>query len=80
MKFYKFKSLIKIRKLYLTAIHCDFYAITFYKNGMYHNPKNAAYIAFDGYKQFILNDKPYGDQANFTKFSWRRFVKLQAFL
>jgi len=54
--------------------------IVFYKNGMLHNAKNAAYNNNSGYKAFYLNGKYYGDLNDFTKKSWRRFVKMQAFL
>mgnify|MGYP007071561290 FL=1 len=65
----------------LTAILLDYYnAVLFYKNGKENNTKNASYIAKSGYKQFCLNDEDYGDQTNFTKQSWRRFVKMQVFL
>jgi hypothetical protein len=42
--------------------------------------KNAAYINYNGYQQFHLNGKLYGDSYTFDKESWRKFVKLQAFL
>jgi hypothetical protein len=64
----------------LTAIYYNSFAIKFFKNGKENNTKNASYIAKSGYKQFYLNDKCYGDDEDFTKESWRRFVKLQAFL
>jgi hypothetical protein len=63
----------------LTAIHCDSIAIRFFKNGIKNNNKNASYISNSG-KVFWLNNKSYGYGNNFTKESWRRFVKLQAFL
>jgi hypothetical protein len=44
------------------------------------NNKNAAIIYCSSYKEFSLNDKKYGNENTFTKQSWRRFVKLQAFL
>jgi hypothetical protein len=71
---------IKFSKL--TCIHFDEQnkAIVFYKNGNYHNTKNAAYICFNRYKSFSLNNKCYGYEDNFTKLSWRKFTKLQAFL
>jgi hypothetical protein len=80
MKFYKSKNLYKIRKLSLTAIYDNFYYVQFFKNGKNDNAKNAAYIDDSGYKEFYLNGKLYGDEDDFTKESWRRFVKLQAFL
>ena len=64
----------------LTAIHSDYCGIRFFKNGLYHNTKNVAYIRFDGHKSFSLNGKYYGDQNYFTKKSWRRFVKMKVFL
>ena len=71
----------KIRNNKLNAILLDYYnAVLFYKNGKENNTKNASYIAKSGYKQFCLNDKDYGTNNDFTKESWRRFVKLQAFL
>ena len=63
----------------LTAIHSDYCGIRFFKNGLYHNTKNADYIDNYGYKDFSLNNKSYGDEDDFTKESWRRFVKLQVF-
>jgi hypothetical protein len=85
MKFYKEKKYYKYYtfKIYdykLTAIYCDSAVVIFYKNGSEHNSKNASNIDFYGYKQFCLNGKFYGDKYNFTKQSWRKFVKLQAFL
>lgn len=52
----------------------------FFKDGMYHNNKNAAIIYYSGYKEFYLNNKHYGNQNKFTKHLWRKFSKLQAFL
>ena len=88
---FKFKSLILINdKIMINiilnkkdAIYYTFvynHHIVFYKNGMLHNAKNAAYINDLGYKQFVLNDECYGNNNDFTKKSWRRFVKMQAFL
>ena len=70
----------KIEDYKLAAIYYDYYNVIFYKNGKTHNTKNVAYIRRDGYKTFCLNDKYFGDQNDFTKHSWRKFVKLQAFL
>jgi hypothetical protein len=53
--------------------------VYFFKNGKFHNTKNAAYIEINGYKQFFINGHCYGYN-DFTKKSWRRFVKLKAFL
>ncbi len=84
MKFYKDKKKLfnfnKIKDNKLDAIIYFSKSIWFYKNGEEHNSKNATYIRRDGYKEFYLNNKYYGDNNKFTKFSWRRFVKLQAFL
>ena len=83
MKFYKYKSskkyldIIIVNKL--NAIYLDRGIILFYRNGIVHNAKNAAYIMFKN-KSFCLNAKHYGYEDDFTKESWRRFVKLQVFL
>ncbi len=53
--------------------------VYFFKNGDYHNYKNAAYIEINGYKQFFINDHCYGYN-DFTKETWRRFVKMQILL
>jgi hypothetical protein len=79
MKFYKSKDLSEMAKFHLTAIYDNYYYVHFFKNGKRHNSKNAAFI--DGiYKQFFLNGQSYGYECYFNKQSWRRFVKLQAFL
>ena len=83
MKFYNDKKFdfyrIKILKNNLTSIcHNDAY-ICFFKNGEAHNYKNACYINILGLKQFCLNNMSYGYNNDFTKKSWRRFVKLQVF-
>ena len=84
MKFYKEKNdcnfWSKILDNKLSSIYFNTFFITFYKNGKRNNNKNAAYIENNGYKEFLLNDKYYGDETNFTKQSWRKFVKLQTFL
>jgi hypothetical protein len=90
MKFYtenksdiNYRDKIRVNKLtavYFYKYSNENYYVQFFKNGEYHNIKNSAYIRFDGYKDFSLNGKFYGYQTNFTKESWRRFVKLQAFL
>ena len=85
MKFYKYKhfeNYLNIIFYYkLNAIYSyQSGTLAFYKNGQLHNAKNAAYIAFNGYKQFILNDKYYDSKNKFTKESWRRFVKMQIFI
>jgi hypothetical protein len=69
----------KIKNNNLTCVYYDNIAIRFFKNGKYNNTKNAAYITYDGYKEFFINNICYGDN-NFTKHSWRKFAKLQAFL
>ncbi len=85
MKFYRDKKNTyywhKIYSNNLTAIYSrDF--IMFFKNGIKHNTKNAVYISDYKYiyKEFYLNDKCYGYNDDFTKKSWRKFVKLKAFL
>jgi hypothetical protein len=85
MKFYKdnyrnkYIYWCKIKDNKLTAIYYDSIAVRFFKNGNHHNTKNAAYIN-NGYKEFLLNDKFYDKNKDVTKQSWRRFVKLQAFI
>ena len=54
-------------------------SIIFYKNGKQHNPRNASYID-NIIKAFYLNGNFYGYKNDFTKESWRKFVKLQVFL
>jgi hypothetical protein len=88
MKFYKEnKNNVyywnKIKNNKLSCIYCDYIAVDFYKNGKYNNTKNAAINWSNwsnGYKEFYLNNKIYGNQNNFTKSSWRKFVKLKTFL
>jgi hypothetical protein len=87
MKFYKdnrysyFYYYNKIITNKLNAIYFDSFTITFFKNAVFHSFKNASYIKYDGYyKDFYLNGIFYGDHNKFTKKSWRRFCKLQAFL
>ena len=63
-----------------TMVCHDYPFILFYKNGLKHNIKNAAYIALNQSKDFYLNGICYGNNIDFTKQSWRRFVKLQTFL
>ncbi len=64
----------------LTCIYCNSTDTSFYKNGLCHNNENAAYLYYNRYKEFRLNGKYYGNSNEFTKLSWRRFVKMQAFL
>ena len=84
MKFFKFVKttnyLNEIRFNNLTAIYDNYYNVIFYKNGKRHNSKNTSYISKNGRKEFCLNAIYYGSEEDFTKKSWRRFVKLQAFL
>jgi hypothetical protein len=87
MKFYRDRDenkkfcyyyLDKVESNKLTAICIDFVnIIRFLKNGRRYNDRNSAYIEPNRFKIFYLNGKIYGD---FTKESWRRFVKLQVFL
>ena len=64
----------------LTYIYCDRFSINFFKNGLWHNNKNAAFIKYNGYKEFSLNGEIYDYENKFNKSSWRRFVKMQVFL
>jgi hypothetical protein len=83
MKFYRDKQSwdywVKITNNKLNAIYFDI-GTWFFKNGKLNNAKNAAYNQNDEYKEFTLNDECYGDETNFTKQSWRKFARLQAFL
>jgi len=84
MKFYKEDSVNffywdKIKNNKLTVIYFS-HNIWFFKNGKMYNNKNASFIRSDGYKIFSLNGKTYGYKNDFTKQSWRKFVKLQIFL
>jgi hypothetical protein len=82
MKFYRDRNFyywVKIVDHELTAIHCE-KGVRFVKNGNFHNNKNAAFIYYSGVKYFYLNEKGYGDHNNFTKKSWRKFVKLITFI
>jgi hypothetical protein len=84
MKFYRYvKSSKYLNKIYsnnLTCIYYNDYIIAFFKNGNYHNSKNATFIRNDSYKEFWFNNKRYGIQKDFSKQTWRRFVKLKIFL
>jgi hypothetical protein len=84
MKFYKGSNRTYywnfIIKNSLTAIYECSDQINFFKNAENHNIKNAAYIYDYQCKQFYLNGKLYGNEDDFTKQSWRKFVKLQVFL
>ncbi len=70
----------KIKDNKITAIYYNGFVVRFYKNGIWHNNKNAAVIHNNGIKFFYLNDSFYGNEYDFTKKSWRRFVKLKAFI
>ncbi len=61
----------------LNAVYGNKINVQFHKNGKYSNNNNAAIIFWNGYKQFYIKNKHYGDY--FDKQSWRKFVKLQAF-
>ena len=84
MKFYKINYISYFNKknsaifntLNIQSIPC----VRFIKNGKHHNPKNASFILYNKSKSFYLNSKYYGYENKFNKQSWRRFVKLQAFL
>ncbi len=84
MKFYRDKYSYfydcKIWENKLAAIYCRVNIVIFFKNGIWHNNKNASYIHCGKFKNFYLNTKYYGNQKDFTKQSWRRFCKLQVFL
>jgi hypothetical protein len=85
MKFYKYKFdlgyLNKIICNKLSAIYNYNNGYTeFYKKGGLHNYNNASYTHDTGYKAFHLNGIYYGNTSYFNKKSWRKFVKLQAFL
>jgi hypothetical protein len=84
MKFYRDNNnwyfYDKIRDINLSAIYSQYSFITFFTNGKRHNNKNAASIGNTGFKEFSLNGKLYGNQNDFTKKSWRKFVKLKCFL
>jgi hypothetical protein len=82
MKFYRYNTSVIEANIYnnkLTCIHSNNIGVAFYKNGFIHNTKNAADV--DGkYKQFCLNAKHYGYEDKFNKQSWRKSIKLVAFL
>ena len=83
MKFYRYVNSFnywdRIKINNLTAIYKERECIAFYKNGSPHNIKNATYINDNKNKSFYLNNKCYGNQDNFTKHLWRKFVKMQVF-
>ena len=84
MKFYRedknnYEYWNKIIRNKLNAIyHSE--SVWFFKSGKHHNFKNASYFNYNGYKEFSLNGKLYGYENDFTKKSWRKFVKIQVFL
>ena len=86
MKFYKYVIFANyLNKIYDNKLSAIFYydftkAVSFFKNGEPHNYKNASYTSTYGTKQFYLNNKYCGENADFNKHSWRKFVKLQTFL
>jgi hypothetical protein len=85
MRFYKYNQLgnyLNIISYYkLNAIYSyQSGAVAFFKNAKAHSYKNASYIRRDGYKEFWLNGNFNGNHNEFTKKSWRKFVKLQLFL
>ena len=86
MKFYKYNNYHYAHyyhdKIITNKLDCVYYHVKdfcFFKNGKQHNSKNAAYIC-DKYKEFYLNGTSYGNKDNFTKESWRKFVKMKVFL
>jgi hypothetical protein len=90
MKFYtnnyKISYLNLINENKLNAVYSNIFFVKFFKNGKDHNSKNAAYVEHYTFiskyieKYFYLNGKCYGTNNDFTKQSWRKFVKLQVFL
>lgn len=84
MKFYKKTSQALLNETFfnekITNICSTYYSVEFCKNDMYHNTKNAAYVHNSCYKEFYLNGEFYGTEKYFTKKSWRKFVKMQAFI
>jgi hypothetical protein len=86
MKFYvgkmgtSYLAKITTNKLCSIFTHISFEIVNFYKKGKRHNVKNAAVSCKNGNKEFWLNDKIYCYEYNFTKQSWRKFVKLKVFL
>lgn len=80
MKFYKCKNFNKILYFHLNCVYCNYSYVQFFKNGMLNNAKNASYVPYHAMKIFYLNGKCYGTEKQFTKQSWRKFVKLKAFL
>jgi hypothetical protein len=77
---YRYWHIIKNNKLSAIFYYDFTKAVSFFKNGEPHNYKNASYTSTYGTKQFYLNNKYCGENADFNKHSWRKFVKLQVFL
>ena len=78
---YRDKILVnKLTAVYFYKYSNENYCVQFFKNGKCHNSKNADYVDYRGYKDFSLNGKFYGYHTDFTKETWRRFVKMQVFL
>ena len=50
-----------------------------YKNGKIHREDGPAIQYSDGYKCWYLNDMHYGNNAEFTNESWKKFVKTLIF-
>jgi hypothetical protein len=85
MKFYKDKNTAYfINKIIdnklLAVIDTKYKTVVFYKNGKFHNNKNAAIIYNDDSLRFYLNGTFYGFNDDFFKESWRRFIKLKVFI
>jgi hypothetical protein len=91
MKFYRDKNssshyfyLVKAENNNLNAICIDSANIVrFLINRKRHNTKNASFYEFYEdkiYKIFYLNDEAYGNENEYDKQSWRKFVKLQVFI
>ncbi len=71
----------KIIAYKLSAIRSTkYFCCYFYKNGNFHNYKNAAFIYIGGTKYFYLNEKGYGGHNDFNKKSWQKFAKLTIFI
>ena len=62
--YYRYK--IKVNKLPASYYNKNDY-VQFYKNGLFHNSKNAAYVSVSGWKTFYLKGSCKGYKNNFTK-------------
>ena len=62
-----------------TAIICNENSVAFYLNGKRNNNNNASFFYKD-LKHFYLDGKYMGNQDCYNKSSWRKFIKLSAFL